>query len=155
MSDKISDTETYLTRLIIEYLDNGNSVLRSSIVDTMKTFARTHFHRQDTESLRSAKEHFKSRVIAGEYDSGEEMHGPNNFNKGLGPKYNAVYMYYDSSYFMEFINSYPPKMRSMIMIVLSSEAFKIMCKDEDDDYEEDKAWFIENLDIIISSIIRE
>jgi hypothetical protein len=83
MSDKISVPETYLTRFIIEYLDNGNSVLRQSIVDTMKTFANTHFHRQDTESLRSAKEHFKSRVIADEYDSGEEMHGPNNFNKGL------------------------------------------------------------------------
>jgi hypothetical protein len=64
-------------------------------------------------------------------------------------------MYYDSSYFMEFINSYPPKMRSMIMIVLSCEAFMIMCKDEDDDYQEDKKWFIENLAIIISSIIRE
>ena len=155
MSANFTAPETHLTRLIANYLDNGNTELQSTIVDTMKKNAKMNFHRKDTESLRISKEHFKSRVIAGEYDSGEEMHGPNNFNKGLGPKYNAVYMYYDSSYFMEFINSYPPKWRSMIMIVLSCEAFKIMCKCEDDDYKEDKVWFIENLAYVISSIIRE
>jgi hypothetical protein len=155
MSDNFIDPVSHLTRLITEYLDDGNTELQSTIVDTMKTFANRNFYRQDKESLRSSKEHFESRVIAGEYDSGDEMHGPNNFNKGLGPKYNAVYMYYDSSYFMEFINSYPPKWRRMIMIVLSCEAFKIMCHNDDDDYEEDKTWFIENLAYIISSIIRE
>ena len=155
MSDNISHTETHLFGLITEYLDNCNTELQSSIVDTMKTFANTHFYRQDKESLYVMKENFKSRVIADEYDSGDEMHGPNNFNKGLGPKYDAVYMYYDSSHYMDFINSYPPKWRREIMIVLSCEAFKIMCKSEDDDYQEDKTWFIENLAIIISSIIRE
>ncbi len=146
-------TETHLTRLITDYLDDGNTELQSTIVDTMKTFANRNFHRQDKESLKEAKENFNSRNKAGEYNSGEEMHGPNNFNKGLGPKYNAVYMYYDSSYFMEFINSYPHIWRRMIMIVLSCEAFKIMCHDDDEDYREDKAWFIENLCNIIISII--
>ena len=91
MSDNF-DPVSHLTRLITEYLDDGNTELQSTIVDTMKTFANTNFHRQDKESLRSSKKRFESRVIAGEYDSGDEMHGPNNFNKGLGPKYNAVYM---------------------------------------------------------------
>jgi hypothetical protein len=153
MSAKFS--ETHLIRLITDYLDDGNTELQSTIVDTMKKNAKMHFHRQDKESLFLAKENFNARLIAGEYDSGEEMHGPNNFNKGLGPKYNAVYMYYDSSYFMEFINSYPPIWRHMIMIVLSCEAFKIMCHDDDNDYEKDKQWFIHNLSYIISSIIRE
>ena len=143
----------HLTRLITDYLDDCNTKLQSTIVDTMKTFANRNFYRQDTESLRRSKEDFERRVIAGDYDSGDEMHGPNNFNKGLGPKYNAVYMYYDSSYFMEFINSYPPKWRREIIIVLSCEAFKIMCHDDDDDYEEDKTWFIERLTNVISSFI--
>lgn len=146
-------TKDHITRLITEYLDTGNTELQSSIVETIKTFASTRFFRQDKENLRRSKENFNSRVIAGEYDSGDEMHGPNNFNKGLGPKYNAVYMYYDSSYFMEFMNSYPHIWKRMIMIVLSCEAFKIMCDNDDDDYEEDKAWFIENLCHIIISII--
>jgi len=153
MSDNI--TEDHITRLITEYLNAGNTELQSSIVETIKTFASTRFVRQDKESLRAAKENFNSRVIEGEYDSGDEMHGPNNFNKGLGPKYNAVYMYYDSSYFMEFMNSYPRIWRRMIMIVLSCEAFKIMYDSNDDDYEEDKTWFIVNLAYIICSIIRE
>jgi hypothetical protein len=146
-------TEDHITRLITEYLDTGNTELQSSIVETIKTFASTRFFRQDKERLRDAKKNFNSRVIAGEYDSGDEMHGPNNFNKGLGPKYNAVYMYYDSSYFMQFMNSYPHILRKMIMIVLSCEAFKIMYDSDDDDYEEDKTWFIENLCHIIISII--
>jgi hypothetical protein len=153
MSDNI--TEDHITRLITEYLNAGNTELQSSIVETIKTFASTRFVRQDKESLRAAKENFNSRVIEGEYDSGDEMHGPNNFNKGLGPKYNAVYMYYDSSYFMEFMNSYPRIWRRMIMIVLSCEAFKIMCDSEDENYEKDKTWFIVNLAYIICSIIRE
>ena len=144
----------HLTRLITDYLDDCNTKLQSTIVDTMKTFANRNFYRQDPESLRRSKEDFERRVIDGDYDSGDEMHGPNNFNKGLGPKYNAVYMYYDSSYFMEFINSYPPKWRREIIIVLSCEAFKIMCHDDDDDYEEDKTWFIERLTNVISSFYR-
>ena len=146
-------TKTDLTQLIIEYLHKDKIQLSQSDVETIKTFASTRFYRQDKESLRRSKENFNSRVIAGEYDSGDEMHGPNNFNKGLGPKYIAVYMYYDSSYFMEFISTYPKLSRHMIMIVLSCEAFKIVCHNDDDDYEEDKAWFIENLCHIIISII--
>jgi len=151
MSDNFS--HNHLSSLITQYLHNGNTELESSIVETIKTFASTRFFRQDKERLRSAKENFNSRVIAGEYDSGDEMHGPNNFNKGLGPKYNAVYMYYDSSHFKKFISTYPKLSRHMIMIVLSCEAFKILCDDDDEDYEEDKAWFIENLCHIIISII--
>ena len=151
MSDNFS--HNHLSSLITTYLDNGNIELQSSIVETIKTFASTRFYRQDKESLRSAKENFNSRVIAGEYDSGDEMHGPNNFNKGLGPKYIAVNMYYDSSHFMQFIKTYPHIQRHMIIIVLSSEAFKIMCHNDDDDYEDDKKWFIQNLAYIISSIV--
>jgi len=151
MSDNF--TETHIKELISQYLHNGNTELQSSIVETIKTYASARFKRQDKESLRSAKENFNSRVIAGEYDSGDEMHGPNNFNKGLGPKYIAVYMYYDSSHFMEFIKTYSHILRHMIIIVLSSEAFKILCHDDDENYEESKAWFIENLCTVIISII--
>ena len=155
MTTNIADTKTNLTQLITEYLNNGNINLSLSIVNTIKNYASTHFYRQDKESLRLAKENFNTRVSSGEYDSGDEMHGPNNFNKGLGLKYNAVYMYYDSSHFMAFINEFPDIWKSMIMILLSCEAFKIMCHNDDDDYEEDKSWFIENLTCIISSIIRK
>ena len=151
MSGNLS--ELRIKELITQYLHNGNTELESSIVETIKTFASHRFNKQDKESLRSAKEKFNSRVIAGEYDSGDEMHGPNNFNKGLGPKYISVYMYYDSSHFMSFIKTYPHTSRHMIMIVLSCEAFKILCHDDDEDYEKDKAWFIENLCHIIISII--
>jgi hypothetical protein len=151
MSDNFS--HNHLSSLITTYLDNGNTELPLSIVETIKTFASTRFYRQDKESLRFAKEKFNSRVIAGEYDSGDEMHGPNNFNKGLGPKYITVYMYYDSSHFMQFIKTYSHIQRHMIIILLSCEAFKILCHDDDDNYEEDKSWFIENLCTVIISII--
>ena len=148
-------TESDLTRLITEYLDNGNIDLPLSVVKTIKNYASTHFYRQDKESLRLAKENFNTRVSSGEYDSGDEMHAPNNFNKGLGPKYNAVNMYYDSSHFMAFINEFSDILKPLVMIVLSSEAFKILCHNDDEDYEEDKKWFIQNLGYIISSIVRK
>jgi hypothetical protein len=148
-------TETQIATMISQYLDNDNTELSQPVVETIKIFARTRFYRQDKESLRRSKENFNSRVIAGEYDSGDEMHGPNNFNKGLGPKYITVNMYYDSSHFPTFVNSYPKIWKHMIMIVLSSEAFKILCDNEENDYEEDKCWFIENLTRVIYSFIRE
>jgi hypothetical protein len=147
--------EEQMEPLISQYLLNGNTDLEPAIIAEITTFVSSNFFQPDREYLKELKENFKRRLEEeeGNYDSGDEMHGANNNWKGNGVKYNAVCAYYNSSYCASFVKKFPIELRPAIMVVFSCEAFKILSYTDDENYENDKAWFISNLARVISSFI--
>ena len=134
------------------YLANGVTRTSPENVDKIILYANTSFNRPGKDYLESQKAIYEERLASGEYEGGCEMPGPNNYWSGLGISYHAVNLFYDTTTHNVYINENFPEKRIDAMIVLSCEAFKILCPNSS---EENKAWFIENIYRVISSFIRE
>ncbi len=137
---------------IIAYLENGVIKMPLEQIGEIIKYANDSFKYLEKKDLDRLKSIYEERLANGDYEGGSEMPGPNNYWAGLGLKYNAVNLFYDTTVHNVFIQKNFPVQRSDAMIVLACEVFKKFCPDAN---EEDKTWFIENIFRVISSFIRE
>jgi hypothetical protein len=135
---------------IIAYLKDGVTKISSKDVELIIAYANSSFTYVDKKDLDRLKSIYERRLESGDYESGCEMPGPNNYWAGNGIIYLAVNLFYDTTTHNVYIEENFPEQRIDTMIVLACEVFKKLCPEAN---EEDKSWFIENLCRVISSFV--
>jgi hypothetical protein len=135
---------------IIAYLKDGITKMSLEQILKITKYVNDSFTCLEKKDLDDLKSNYEERLDNGEYESGSEMHGPNNFWGGHGLLYLAVNLFYDTTTHNVYIHENFPVQHIDAMIVLACEVFKKLCPEAN---EEDKTWFIERLTHVIPSFI--